>query len=126
MCMCRQGPNFCQNLIYVCVGSVYFQGFGLDGAGSCPLATPPLSASGIPPLRFSSPDLGPQPGNHGCAVIPCLFPSAQSAPLMKLAQIILFLPFYPGTKTLLSTALREAGEGHGMSLPNADSLKAES
>lgn len=62
----------------------------------------------------------------GCAVIPCLFPSAQSAPLMKLAQIILFLPFYPGTKTLLSTALREAGEGHGMSLPNADSLKAES
>lgn len=29
----------------------------------------------------------------GCAVTPCLFPSAQSVPLMKLAQIILFCLF---------------------------------
>lgn len=61
----------------------------------------------------------------GCAVTPCLFPSAECS-TDEIGPNYPFLPFYPGTKTLLSTALREAGEGHGMSLPNAGSLKAES
>lgn len=99
MCICRQGPYFCQNLIYVCVGSVYSQGFGLDGASSCPQATPPLSASGIPPLHFSSPDLGPQPGNHGLCCNSLSFPQCTECSTDEIGPNYPFLPFYPGTKT---------------------------
>ena len=61
----------------------------------------------------------------GCVIISRLFPSARSAPLTTLAQMILYCLFYPGIKASLGTALREAREGQGMSLPSSDALKAE-